>query len=105
MRSYGQNARTAGLLLAGWGLGSFLGSAWSLRWAADTNGIRITTVTWFAQSLPLWFLVLEVPAAAAVVIVFVSGAANGIRVPAMMGVWATSTPRDAWESPADAARS
>ena len=94
-RSYGQNARTAGLLLAGWGLGSFLGSVWSLRSNSDTNGIRTTTVTWFAQSLPLWFLVLEVPAAVAVLIVFVSGAANGIRVPAMMGVWATSTPRDA----------
>lgn len=94
-RSYGENARTAGLLLAGWGLGSFLGSVWALRSSAGSDGIRVTVVTWFMQSLPLWFLVLPVPAAVAVFIVFVSGAANGVRVPAMMGVWATSTPRDA----------
>lgn len=93
-RSYSQNARTAGLLIAGWGLGSFLGSVWSLRSDANTDAVRITVVTWFLQSLPLWFLVLPVPAAAAVLIVFMSGAANGIRVPAMMGVWAVSTPRD-----------
>lgn len=93
-QSYDQNARTAGLLLAGWGLGSFLGSLWSLRSGADTDAIRVTIVTWFLQSLPLWFLVLPVPAAVAVLIVFMSGAANGIRVPAMMGVWAVSTPRD-----------
>lgn len=91
-RSYGQNARIAGLLLAAWGLGSFLGSIWSLKSDAGTEAVRVTVVTWFLQSLPLWFLVLPVPAAVAVLIVLVSGAANGIRVPAMMGVWAVSTP-------------
>ncbi len=92
-RSYAQNARTAGLLLAGWGLGSFLGSVWSLRSKANTNAVRVTVITWFLQSLPLWLLVVPVPAAVAVLIVLMSGAANGIRVPAMMGVWAVSTPR------------
>jgi MFS family permease len=61
---YGQDPRVAGLLVGAWGGGALLGS-----------------LAWLGQALPLWLLLVSLPAPAAVGVLFASGLSNGIRVP------------------------
>ena len=79
--SYGQNPKVAGLLIGAWGGGALLGSLVVLRLPSSLPPLTVGGVAGLGQALPLWLLVVPLPAAAAVAVLGVAGLANGIRVP------------------------
>ncbi len=88
---YGANPRVAGALVAGWGAGAFLGSLVAFRAVQVVSSLVLLRRAWLVQSLVLWFLIVNVPSGIAVAVVFVSGIANGLRVPPMTALWARCT--------------
>jgi MFS family permease len=84
--SYGRNPKVAGLLIGAWGGGALLGSLVALRLPSDLPPLTVGSVAGLGQALPLWLLVLPLPAAAAVAVLGVAGLANGIRVPPLRAV-------------------
>jgi MFS family permease len=84
--SYGRNPKVAGLLIGAWGGGALLGSLVALRLLSDLPPLTVGSVAGLGQALPLWLLVLPLPAAAAVAVLGVAGLANGIRVPPLRAV-------------------
>jgi hypothetical protein len=83
---YGQNPRVAGLLIGAWGGGALLGSLVALRLAGGLPPLTVGSLAGLGQALPLWLLVLPLPAMAAVAVLGVAGLANGIRVPPLRAV-------------------
>jgi MFS family permease len=77
--SYGQNPKVAGLLIGAWGGGALLGSLVALRLPGSLPPLTVGSVAGLGQALPLWLLVVPLPAAAAVAVLGVAGLANGIR--------------------------
>jgi MFS family permease len=84
--SYGQNPKVAGLLIGAWGGGALLGSLVALRLPSSLPPLTVGGVAGLGQALPLWLLVVPLPAAAAVAVLGVAGLANGIRVPPLRAV-------------------
>jgi hypothetical protein len=84
--SYGQNPKVAGLLIGAWGGGALLGSLVALRLPGSLPPLTVGSVAGLGQALPLWLLVVPLPAAAAVAVLGVAGLANGIRVPPLRAV-------------------
>jgi MFS family permease len=84
--SYGQNPKVAGLLIGAWGGGALLGSLVALRLPSSLPPLTVGSVAGLGQALPLWLLVVPLPAAAAVAVLGVAGLANGIRVPPLRAV-------------------
>jgi MFS family permease len=84
--SYGQNPKVAGLLIGAWGGGAMLGSLVALRLPSSLPPLTVGSVAGLGQALPLWLLVVPLPAAAAVAVLGVAGLANGIRVPPLRAV-------------------
>jgi MFS family permease len=78
---YGQDPRVAGLLVGAWGGGALLGSLAALRVPSRLPPLTVASLAWLGQALPLWLLLVSLPAPAAVGVLFVSGLSNGIRVP------------------------
>jgi MFS family permease len=83
---YGQNPKVAGLLIGAWGGGALLGSLAALRLPSSLPPLTVGSVAGLGQALPLWLLVVPLPAAAAVAVLGVAGLANGIRVPPLRAV-------------------
>jgi MFS family permease len=83
---YGQNPKVAGLLIGAWGGGALLGSLVALRLPSSLPPLTVGSVAGLGQALPLWLLVVPLPAAAAVAVLGVAGLANGIRVPPLRAV-------------------
>jgi MFS family permease len=84
--SYGQNPKVAGLLIGAWGGGAMVGSLVALRLPSSLPPLTVGSVAGLGQALPLWLLVVPLPAAAAVAVLGVAGLANGIRVPPLRAV-------------------
>jgi MFS family permease len=84
--SYGQNPKVAGLLIGAWGGGALLGSLVALRLPSSLPPLTVGGVAGLGQALPLWLLVVPLPAAGAVAVLGVAGLANGIRVPPLRAV-------------------
>jgi hypothetical protein len=78
---YGQDARVAGLLVGAWGGGALLGSLAALRVPGRFPPLTVGSLAWLGQALPLWLLIVELPAFAAVAVLLAAGVSNGIRVP------------------------
>jgi MFS family permease len=84
--SHGQNPKVAGLLIGAWGGGALLGSLVALWLPSSLPPLTVGSVAGLGQALPLWLLVVPLPAAAAVAVLGVAGLANGIRVPPLRAV-------------------
>lgn len=78
---YGQDPRVAGLLVGAWGGGALLGSLAALRVPSRLPPLALSSLAWLGQALPLWLLLVGLPAPAAVAVLLAAGTANGIRVP------------------------
>jgi len=78
---YEQDAVIAGTLLAAWGGGAVVGSALAYPAVKRWDPLRLGRTAWLAQALPLWLLTLRLPAAAAAVVLVLSGVGNGLRNP------------------------
>jgi MFS family permease len=83
---YGQDPRVAGLLVGAWGGGALAGSLVALRLPGRLPPLTVGSVAGLGQALPLWLLVVSLPAPVAVAVLGVAGLANGIRVPPLRAV-------------------
>jgi MFS family permease len=83
---YDSDARIVGVLFAAFGVGAVLGNVVAYRMVERVDGLRLIARIALAQALPLWLLVVELPAAAAVGALFASGVANGLINPSLHAI-------------------
>ena len=83
---YDSDPRVVGALFAAFGVGAVLGNMVSYRLVRRVDGLRLIARVVLAQALPLWLLVLHLPAAAAVGVLFASGLANGLVNPSLHAI-------------------
>jgi predicted MFS family arabinose efflux permease len=75
---YAEDPRIVGALFAAFGLGALIGNTISFRLVRRFDGLSLIGWISMGQALPLWLLVPEVPAWAAVAAIGASGLANGL---------------------------
>jgi MFS family permease len=76
--------RLAGVLFASFGVGAVIGNTLSFRWLVGRfSGMKLIAFGQPFQALPLWLLVLHLPAAAMAAALACSGLANGIVNPSL----------------------
>jgi MFS family permease len=83
---YDADPRVVGALFAAFGVGALLGNVASYRLAHRTDGLTLIARVALGQALPLWLLVLPIPAPAAVGAFLASGLANGLINPSMHAI-------------------
>jgi MFS family permease len=80
---YDADPRVVGALFAAFGVGAVLGNTVAFRLVRQVDGLHLIARVALAQALPLWLLVLHLPAVAAVGVLFASGLANGLINPSL----------------------
>jgi MFS family permease len=83
---YGADPRIAGWIFASFGVGAVLGNVVSFRLQDRFEGLVLVGTLVYGQALPLWALVVHVPAAAVVASIFVSGLFNGLVNPSIHAI-------------------
>ncbi|HXV03539.1 MAG TPA: MFS transporter, partial [Gaiellaceae bacterium] len=83
---YDADARIVGALFAAFGVGAVLGNTVAYRLVKQVDGLHLIARVALAQALPIWLLVLDLPAAAAVGVLFASGLANGLINPSLHAI-------------------
>jgi MFS family permease len=83
---YGEDPRIVGALVAAVGLGALVGNAIAYRLLERIDGLHLIARIALAQALPLWLLVFEIPAWAAVAAIGMSGLANGLINPSLHAI-------------------
>jgi len=89
---YGSNPRIVGWIFAAFGVGAVAGNMAAFRLQERRDGLSIVATLVFGQALPLWVLVFQVPAAAIVAVLFVSGVFNGLVNPSIHALLTLSSP-------------
>jgi MFS family permease len=83
---YDHDARLAGFFLATWGLGALAGGIVAYRVVGRFDPLLMGAVAWFAYALPLWALVVRLPAVAVFVPLVLAGVGNGLRNPPLAAI-------------------
>jgi MFS family permease len=83
---YDSDPRIVGVLFAAFGVGAVLGNVVAYRLVMRMDGLTLIAKVALAQALPLWLLVVELPASAAVATLFASGLANGLINPSLHAI-------------------
>jgi MFS family permease len=83
---YESDPLIVGVLFAAFGVGAVLGNTVAYRLVRQVDGLGLIARVALAQALPLWLLVLHLPAAAAVGVLFASGLANGLINPSLHAI-------------------
>jgi MFS family permease len=83
---YDSDPRVVGALFAAFGVGAVLGNTVAFRLVREVDGLQLIARVALAQALPLWLLVLHLPAVAAVGVLFASGLANGLINPSLHAI-------------------
>jgi MFS family permease len=83
---YDADARIVGVLFAAFGIGAVVGNVVAYRALRRVDGLSLIARISLAQALPLWLLVLDLPATAAVAVLFTSGLANGLINPSLHAI-------------------
>jgi MFS family permease len=84
---YDAQAWIVGVLFAAFGVGAVVGNVLAYRVVLRrVDGLRLVARIAVAQALPLWLLVLELPASLAAAALFASGLANGLINPSMHAI-------------------
>jgi MFS family permease len=78
--------RIVGVLFAAFGVGAVLGNTVAYRLVRQVDGLGLIARVALAQAFPLWLLVLHLPAAAALGVLFASGLANGLINPSLHAI-------------------
>ena len=89
---YDSDPRIVGALFAAFGVGAVLGNVAAYRLVRDVDGLRLIATVALGQALPLWLLVFELPATAAVGALFASGVANGLINPSLHAIMTLRIP-------------
>ena len=90
---FGEEPQLLGWIWGGWGLGALLGSAVTFQIVARIDRLLVSSLGEIAMIAPLWLLLLDVPAAALVGVMCVSGFANGIVNAPIHTIFMLRTPR------------
>jgi MFS family permease len=83
---YDAKAWIVGALFAAFGVGAVLGNAISYRLVRQVEGLTLIARVALGQALPLWLLVLDLPAYGAIAVLGVSGLANGLINPSLHSI-------------------
>ena len=83
---YDSDPRIVGALFAAIGVGAVLGNTVAYRLVQQMDGLVLIARVALGQALPLWVLVFEVPAWAAVAAIGVCGLANGLINPSLHAI-------------------
>ena len=89
---YDSDPRIAGWLFASFGVGAIAGNVAAFRLLDRIDGFRMIALFIMGQALPLWFLVVELPAAAVSVTLMLSGLANGLVNPSIHAIMTLRPP-------------
>lgn len=90
LESFGERPELLGWIWGGWGLGAVIGSLITFRISSKLDRMLVASIGELAMILPLWLLLADLPAAALVGLMWLSGFANGI---ANAPVWTIFTLR------------
>jgi MFS family permease len=88
---FGGDAKVAGWMLAGWGLGAVLGNAIAYR-LSGRDAVGLTSIGMLVESLPLWLLALSLPEAGYVGVMLGAGVLNGVVNPSLHATITLRTP-------------
>ena len=89
---YDADPRIAGWLFASFGVGAIVGNIVAFRLLDRTDGLRLIGLGILGQALPLWLLVLELPASLVSASLMLSGLANGIVNPSIHAILTLRAP-------------
>jgi MFS family permease len=89
---YGADPRIAGWIFASFGVGAVLGNVVSFRLQDRFDGLFLVGTLVYGQALPLWGLVMHLPAEAVVAAIFVSGLFNGLVNPSIHAILTLRAP-------------
>jgi MFS family permease len=78
LESFGERPELLGWIWGGWGLGAVIGSLVTFRLSSKLDRMLVASSAELVMILPLWLLLADLPAAALVGLMWVSGFANGI---------------------------
>ena len=83
---YDADPRIVGAMFAAFGVGAVLGNTVAYRLVKRMEGLTLIARVALGQALPLWLLVFEVPAWAAIGVLGASGLANGLINPSLHAI-------------------
>jgi predicted MFS family arabinose efflux permease len=83
---YDADPRIVGAMFAAFGVGAVLGNTVAYRLVKQLDGLTLIARVALGQALPLWLLVFEVPAWAAIGVLGASGLANGLINPSLHAI-------------------
>ena len=92
LERFGEDPALLGWIWGAWGLGAVLGNIASFR-MSGWDRLLISSLGEPLMILPLWLLLLDVPALAVIAVLAVSGLANGIVNPPVFTIFTLRTPR------------
>ena len=93
LERFGEHARILGAIWGGWGAGAVAGSIITMAVIARLDRVLVASVGELGMTAPLWLLLVDLPAAAVVATMFVSGFANGIVNAPIYTIFSLRTPR------------
>jgi predicted MFS family arabinose efflux permease len=92
LESYGEQPALLGWIWGGWGLGAVIGSLVTFRIGSKVDRMLVASVGELAMVLPLWLLLADLPSAAVVALMWVSGFTNGIINAPIWTIFTLRTP-------------
>jgi MFS family permease len=93
LQRFGEDPALLGWIWGAWGLGAVLGNVVSFRTVGNSDRLLVASVGEVFMVLPIWLLVADVPAAAIIAAMAVSGIANGVANPPVHAIYTLRTPR------------
>jgi MFS family permease len=90
---FGEDAAVLGWVWGAWGLAAVAGNAIAFRTAQRIDRLLVSSVGELAMIAPLWLLLLDLPVAGLVVVMALSGLANGIVNPPIHTIFTLRIPR------------
>jgi MFS family permease len=89
---YGRHAATAGWIMSAFGAGALLGNVLAYRLLRRFDSLSWTSVGLLVESLPLWLLVIRLPAPAVAAALGASGLVNGLVNPGLHSILTLRAP-------------
>lgn len=93
LQRFGEDPALLGWIWGAWGLGAVLGNVVSFRTVAGSDRLLVASVGEIGMVAPIWLLLSDLPAAAIIATMAVSGLANGIANPPVHAIYTLRTPR------------
>jgi predicted MFS family arabinose efflux permease len=89
---YDSDPRIVGAMFAAFGVGAVLGNTVAYRLVKRLDGLTLIARVALGQALPLWVLVFDIPAWAAIAVLGASGLANGLINPSLHAIMTLRIP-------------